>query len=203
MYGLTIQPINPNADGIFFNYWVIDNYTIATIEHEPTHVTVWFTEEPIQATKDAITAKYNSLTQLDVLISDVVLEEIRFKEEREEYGITIYNTTSAMSRINRLSLPDLPENEHEQYRNDHYEPLKHVVEYILKGDFKSSYEEVNNFVPTVFITAETLTIYRTIVSMYLISKSKYTDLFGNRVNGGTYLEHFNDTIDTQGFLVSA
>jgi len=203
MYGLIIQPIKPNANGIFFNYWVNDNYIAQTIEHDETEVIVFFTEEPIQATKDAITAKYNSLTQLDVLISDDVLQEISFKEQREEYGITIYNTTAAMSRINRLSLPDLPENEHKQYRIDHYDPLSHIVGYILKGDFKSAYEEINDFVATEFIEESTIITYRMIVSNYIVSTSKYTDLFGNRVKGATYLEHFGDTVDAQGYIISS
>jgi len=203
MYGLIIQPTNPNADGVFFNYWVNDNYTVTTIAYSDIDIVVWFTEEPIQAAKDAIIAKYSSLTQLDILINDAVLQEISFKEQREDYGITIYNTTAAMSRVNRMSLPDLPENEHKQYRIDHYNPLSHIVGYILKGDFKSAYEEINDFVATEFIEESTIITYRMIVSNYIVSTAKYTDLFGNRVKGATYLEHFGDTVDAQGYIISS
>jgi hypothetical protein len=203
MYILTIQPINSNANAVYFNYWVKDNYNIISIEHNSLAILVSFIEEPIQSTKDAIIDKYNSLTLLDVLISDEIIQEIKFKEQREEYGRDIYNLTASMARINRQSLPSLPENEHEQYRINHYDPLKSIVTHILHGDFKSAYEEINIFTATEFITPTTLISYRFIVAQYIISNSAYTDIFGSRVNGGTYSENFNDTLDAQGFIISS
>jgi len=199
MYSLIITPTNPNANGPFFNGWVIDNYQVSSIEHNELEIIVWFANDPSQEIKDAITNKYNSLTSLDVLVSDFVLEEERLKLVREEYGKEIYNRVASMSRLNRMSMNPIPP--HEQYRKDYTDPFNDIISCVLKGDFKTAYEKINEFVLNEFIVIETIITYRLLVAHYITSTNiAYTDIFGMRVKGGTYFEYSGETVDDLGFI---
>jgi len=201
MYGLNIQPTNPNADGKYFNYWVKDNYpSVNSVQYEELKIVVWFSNEPDQAAKDAVTLKYNQLTLLDVLVTQEVLDEEYFKDLRIKYGNALYRRTASMSRKNRMNQDPVPP--HEQFRIDHTEPLQHIVEHALRGDFKTCYELLNAFTPTIYITAQTIAAYRIAVAMFITSGAEpYTDPFGIRVHHtGTYPEYISETIDASGII---
>lgn len=199
MYGLELIPINENANTQYFNSWVNENYTVVGISHLEDLIIITFYSEPSQEIKDEISDRYNSLTHLDILSNQDIIDEIRRKEMREEYGLRAYNFAAASSRVQRLSLDPVPP--HEQYRKDKQDPLNDIVVTVQKGDFKSVYEKLNEFVTNEHVTDETITTYRILVASYIVSNPiEYTDIFGLKVKGGQYPEHVGDTIDANGFI---
>lgn len=199
MYELELIPINESADQKFFNDWINSNYSILGIIHAPTLIVIKFPSEPSQEDKDVIRDKYNSLTSLNVLSNPLILQEIERKEEREKYGIEVYNFAAAESRLNRLSITPLPS--HEQYRKDKQDPLNDIIATVIKGDFKTVYEKLNEFVTSEHITIETIITYRILVASYIVSNPiSYTDIFGIKVKGGKYPEHVGDAMDSFGII---
>ena len=118
---------------------------------------------------------------------------------REGYGLEIYNFAASSSRLNRLSIVPVPP--HEQYRKDKQDPLNDIVSTVKKGDFKSVYEKLNEFVTNEHVTPDTITTYRILVAKYITSDPvSYTDIFGIKVIGGQYPEHVGDEVDENGFI---
>ncbi len=204
MYKLIIAPTNPNANGDFFNYWVMDTHNANSVEHNELNILVWFSNEPTQEIKYDIINKYNGLTAFDVLVTQDIKDGEELKRQRSEYGIAIYNRAAEMSRKQRLFMfNSTGENQykHEQYRINNTDPLNHIVDHVCKGDFKTVYELLNAFTPTEYVKIETIIIYRILTSSYITSSHNvYTDIFGMRVKGGTYSEYMGETFDAMGFI---
>lgn len=198
MYQLEILPINESANSSYFNDWLNSEYTILGVAYSEV-IIVSFYSEPTEEVKTEIRDKYNSLTHLDVLLIQPVIDEIARKEMREEYGLRLYNFTSAASRLERLSEDPVPP--HEQYRKDNQDPLDDIVFTIKNGSFKSVYEKLNEFVTNEHITEGDITTYRILVANYIVaSPVGYTDALGLKVQGGQYPEHVGDEVDENGFI---
>lgn len=202
MYKLEISPINPNANGEFFNNWLSESHSpIMGVDYLLLSVEVSFSSEPSQEVKDDITTKYESLTVFNVIMTSELLTGIDMKDSRKVYGNSLHTVISEMSRQNRLSKNPVPP--HEEYYDDHYSPWEEISSQIIKGNFVRVYELVNSMELSEFVTIETITFYRLIISDYLVSLNvSYIDRVGIKVDGGQYNDYAGKSIDSAGFILN-
>ena len=68
---MIIEIINPNANREFFNQWLKASYSINSIIHTDSNITITFQDEPSQAVQDAVIAKYDSLVATDKTLDPI------------------------------------------------------------------------------------------------------------------------------------
>jgi len=138
MYKLEIQPKNENANAHFFNEWLKENYTIISSSYNNFGVDVCFSVEVSDLDKTTITGKYNSLIATDLIYSDIIKSNY---EQRTIDGLDYFNDIRVglvlqyqAQEITDLDIYDIEER------------LEKVIVKILRGDWLTASNEMNNVV---------------------------------------------------------
>ena len=199
MYKLELV-LNPEAKNIYFSKWLQLNYAPNYKGNsEGSKIFIFFNIEPDEEIKLEIETFYNSITIEES--TDLLAGEILKKNNRMQYGLVLYDIVSSMTRLSRLIIDDSL-SAHKFRRELMYDNFINLQNNIEHGNFISAYEDVDTLTIDMGITDEEIIGYRTIISSYLVSiDGEFIDSFGNKVQGGQYVELSGKSIDELGFII--
>jgi hypothetical protein len=199
MYKLELV-LNPNAKNSYFSKWLSLNYAPNYKGNsEGAKIFIFFESEPDEEVKLEIEVFYNAITIEESF--DSLGDEIFKKHNRIQYGLILYDIVSSMIRLSRLQV-DSSLTAHKSQRELTYDNFINLQNNIEHGNFISAYEDVETLTTEMGVTEEEIIEYRTVISTYLVSiQGEFIDAFGNKVNGGQYIELKGKSIDSLGFII--
>ena len=199
MYRLEID-LNPNAKNQYISDWLFSNYAPNYKGNsEGLKISIFFESEPDEEVKTEIQVFYNAITIEDSF--DSLGDEIFKKHNRIQYGLILYDIVSSKIRLSRLQI-DSSLLAHKSQRELTYDNFINLQNNIEHGNFISAYEDVESLTTEMGVTNEEIIEYRTVISTYLVSiDGEFIDAFGNKVNGGQYIELTGKSIDSLGFII--
>ena len=199
MYKLELI-LNPNAKNNYFSKWLSLNYSPNYKGNaEGSKLFVFFESEPDEEVKTEILNFYNLITIEDSI--DMLADEIFKKHNRMQYGLILYDVVSSMIRLARLKI-DGSLTSHKYQRELTYDNFINLQNNIEHGNFISAYEDVETLTTDMGVTADEIIEYRVVISTYLVSNDgQFIDVFGNKVEGGQYIELKGKSIDALGYII--
>ena len=199
MYKLELI-LNPNAKNNYFSKWLSLNYSPNYKGNaEGSKLFVFFESEPDEEVKTEIINFYNLITIEDSI--DMLADEIFKKHNRMQYGLILYDVVSSMIRLARLKI-DGSLTSHKYQRELTYDNFINLQNNIEHGNFISAYEDVETLTTDMGVTADEIIEYRVVISTYLVSNDgQFIDVFGNKVEGGQYIELKGKSIDALGYII--
>jgi len=199
MYKLELI-LNPNAKNNYFSKWLSLNYSPNYKGNaEGSKLYVFFESEPDEEVKTEILNFYNLITIEDSI--DMLADEIFKKHNRMQYGLILYDIVSSMIRLARLKI-DGSLTSHKYQRELTYDNFINLQNNIEHGNFISAYEDVETLTTDMGVTADEIIEYRVVISTYLVSNDgQFIDVFGNKVEGGQYIELKGKSIDALGYII--
>ena len=199
MYKLELI-LNPNAKNNYFSKWLSLNYSPNYKGNaEGSKLYVFFESEPDEEVKTEILNFYNLITIEDSI--DMLADEIFKKHNRMQYGLILYDVVSSMIRLARLKI-DGSLTSHKYQRELTYDNFINLQNNIEHGNFISAYEDVETLTTDMGVTADEIIEYRVVISTYLVSNDgQFIDVFGNKVEGGQYIELKGKSIDALGYII--
>jgi len=199
MYKLELI-LNPNAKNNYFSKWLSLNYSPNYKGNaEGSKLFVFFESEPDEEVKTEILNFYNLITIEDSI--DMLADEIFKKHNRMQYGLILYDIVSSMIRLARLKI-DGSLTSHKYQRELTYDNFINLQNNIEHGNFISAYEDVETLTTDMGVTADEIIEYRVVISTYLVSNDgQFIDVFGNKVEGGQYIELKGKSIDALGYII--
>ncbi len=136
MFTITINTINNNANGPFFNKWLNDNYDSYIGYSFSSDVFIYFSDILDSSDEQNIIDKYNSLTESDIL----TLENNEY-----QYYLKSVDGESWYSSIRSVWFQEYNSGiitlENEHYRQM---KIKTVKEFIILGDWLDGQYEIDN-----------------------------------------------------------
>lgn len=199
MYKLELI-LNPNAKNNYFSKWLSLNYSPNYKGNaEGSKLFVFFESEPDEEVKTEIINFYNLITIEESI--DLLSDEIFKKHNRMHYGLILYDVVSSMIRLARLKI-DGSLTSHKFQRELTYDNFSNLQNNIEHGNFISAYEDVETLTTDMGVTADEIIEYRVVISTYLVSNDgQFIDVFGNKVEGGQYIELKGKSIDALGYII--
>jgi hypothetical protein len=146
MHKITINTINNNADGAYFNKWLNDNYDNYIGYSFTTEVLIYFSSVLDPYDEQEIIDKYESLTDIDVL----VLENNEYQYYlRGVDGLNWYSSLRSawFQEYNEEAIT---------LENEHYRQIKikAIKEFVILGDWLDGQYEINNLLDGGLVSQE-------------------------------------------------
>jgi hypothetical protein len=111
--------------------------------------------------------------------SEVTMEVMRIEKRRMD-GISMYQKTQAILRLNRLSAN--PPINHTTYSENVYVPMSNVINQINGGNFLDAHVELFKIQANDYLTEGMLLWFKNEVGIYILTDGDYIDFVGKTID---------------------